>query len=335
MSNFTNSPLAENNPKYHASSNNYTEGRVVNGKAYKIDTLTPHVWVGHPKTKAIHASPFQKSRQCSCNYGIMDDGSSYVCVDEANRSWCSSNRYNDVRAVTFEIASDTAEPYAITDKALDALIKLCIDVCKRNGLKNVTWINDKEKAVEYQKNMPDGEAIITVHRWWAKKSCPGNMLMGKMDYICDQINKGLGVEETKPAPAHSQPAPAPAPATPSMKTIDEIAKEVIDGKWGNGADRRSKLTAAGYDYNAVQGRVNEILGYKPKSYYRVQCGAFRLRENAEALASKIKAKGHDTYIINKDSLFKVQLGAFSDRQNAEKLSVALSFEGFDTYIVRY
>ena len=332
MSNFSNSPLAENNPKYHATSNNYTEGRVVNGKAYKIDTLTPHVWVGHPKTKAIHASPFQKSRQCSCNYGIMDDGSSYVCVDEANRSWCSSNRYNDVRAVTFEIASDTTEPYAITDKALDALIKLCIDVCKRNGLKNVTWINDKEKAVEYQKNMPDGEAIITVHRWWVKKSCPGNMLMGKMDYICDQINKGLGVEETKPAPTPSQPTPAPTPATPDNDTIEGLAKRVIDGEFGNGEARKKAL---GDLYPVVQAKVNELLGYTKKVYWRVQCGAFREKSNALELQSKLKAKGYDTYLVNVNGLYKVQLGAFSSRLNAETLSSKLSFDGFDTYIVQY
>ena len=46
---------------------------------------------------------------------------------------------------------------------------------------------------------------------------------------------------------------------PSKKTIDEIAKEVILGKWGNGEDRKKALTEAGYDYNAVQKRVNEIL----------------------------------------------------------------------------
>ena len=45
----------------------------------------------------------------------------------------------------------------------------------------------------------------------------------------------------------------------SGKTVDELAREVLDGKWGNGSARKNKLTAAGYDYNAVQKRVNEIL----------------------------------------------------------------------------
>lgn len=43
------------------------------------------------------------------------------------------------------------------------------------------------------------------------------------------------------------------------KTVDEIAREVIKGVWGNGADRKKRLTAAGYDYSAVQRRVNELL----------------------------------------------------------------------------
>ncbi len=55
-----------------------------------------------------------------------------------------------------------------------------------------------------------------------------------------------------------------APTGPVMKSVVEVAKEVIQGKWGNGDDRVKKLTAAGYDYDAVQAKVNEILrGNKP------------------------------------------------------------------------
>ena len=45
----------------------------------------------------------------------------------------------------------------------------------------------------------------------------------------------------------------------TTKSVDELAKEVIAGKWGNGTDRKNRLTSAGYDYNAVQRRVNELL----------------------------------------------------------------------------
>lgn len=55
------------------------------------------------------------------------------------------------------------------------------------------------------------------------------------------------------------PEPAPQPTPAPTKSIDEIAKEVIDGKWGNNPERKKALTEAGYDYNAVQKRVNEML----------------------------------------------------------------------------
>lgn len=48
--------------------------------------------------------------------------------------------------------------------------------------------------------------------------------------------------------------------TVKLKSVDEIAKEVIRGDWGNGAERKEKLTAAGYDYAAVQKKVNKLLG---------------------------------------------------------------------------
>ena len=45
----------------------------------------------------------------------------------------------------------------------------------------------------------------------------------------------------------------------STKSVDQLAREVIYGYWGNGQDRKNRLTAAGYDYNIIQARVNELL----------------------------------------------------------------------------
>lgn len=55
------------------------------------------------------------------------------------------------------------------------------------------------------------------------------------------------------------------PKVEERKTIDELAQEVIAGKWGNGSERRNRLESAGYDYNAVQNRVNEILSGQPST----------------------------------------------------------------------
>lgn len=76
----------------------------------------------------------------------------------------------------------------------------------------------------------------------------------KVDSLVAQLKAegfAVTVDEVTPAP---QPTPAPA-----QKSVDEIAKEVLAGKWGNGSDRKERLTAAGYDYKAIQKRVNELL----------------------------------------------------------------------------
>ena len=62
------------------------------------------------------------------------------------------------------------------------------------------------------------------------------------------------------------------PQNTAKKTVDEIARECIDGKWGNGAIRKRNLEKAGYDYDVVQTRVNEILAEQKKQYYTVQKG---------------------------------------------------------------
>ena len=82
--------------------------------------------------------------------------------------------------------------------------------------------------------------------------------------------RGYGV------PKYSTGIAAPAPAAPTTpaKTVDELATEVLDGKWGNGTDRKNHLTAAGYDYSAVQAKVNELLKKQEAApvYYTVKSG---------------------------------------------------------------
>jgi GH25 family lysozyme M1 (1,4-beta-N-acetylmuramidase) len=59
---------------------------------------------------------------------------------------------------------------------------------------------------------------------------------------------------------------------PVQKSVDELAQEVIDGKWGNGEDRKVRLTNAGYNYAEVQARVNELCGAKKEITYTVKAG---------------------------------------------------------------
>lgn len=117
------------------------------------------------------------------------DGRIGLCVDEQNRSWCSSSKDNDQRAVTIECASDTFAPYKMTDEVFNSLVELCVDICKRNDKNRLIWIADKEKALNYQ--LKDGEMLLTVHRWFAKKECPGEWLYARLGELAYKVNKQL------------------------------------------------------------------------------------------------------------------------------------------------
>ena len=160
-------------------------------RTHTIDRITPHAVVGQLSVERICDCFKDSSRQASCNYAIGADGRIGLCVDEQNRSWCSSSRDNDQRAVTIECASDLTEPYAMNDKVYASLIELCIDICRRNGKKKLVWIADQEKALSYEVR-PD-EMLFTVHRWFAKKSCPGNWLFERMGRLAYEVNGKLGV----------------------------------------------------------------------------------------------------------------------------------------------
>lgn len=82
--------------------------------------------------------------------------------------------------------------------------------------------------------------------------------------------------------------------TSDKKTIDELAEEVIDGKWGDGEDRKTKLEKAGYDYDAVQDRVNEILSRPKKSITEVAKDVIDGKYgNGETRKKKLEAEGYN------------------------------------------
>ena len=165
-------------------------------RTHSIDRITPHCVVGQLTAESICGCFTSPSREASCNYGIGKDGKIALCVEEKNRSWCSSSNANDQRAVTIECASDTTEPYAFRDVVYQTLIKLCVDICKRNGKTKLLWLGDKTKTLSYTPK-PD-EMVLTVHRWFANKSCPGNWMYARMGDLAKKVTAALG-GDTKPA----------------------------------------------------------------------------------------------------------------------------------------
>ena len=163
---YTNSALAA----YKQLSPNHSGQRT-----HSIDRITPHCVVGQCSAEELGDWFAQSSIEASSNYGIDKDGRVGLYVEEKNRSWCSSSNANDQRAVTIECAS---------------LITLCVDICKRNGKKKLIWFGDKDKTLNYSPK--SDEMVLTVHRWFASKSCPGNWMYARMGDLADKVTVQLG-----------------------------------------------------------------------------------------------------------------------------------------------
>ena len=178
---YTNSPLVD----YTKLSPNHSGKRT-----HSIDRITPHCVVGQCSVETLGSIFTPTSKQASCNYGIGSDGRVALIVEEKNRSWCSSSNANDQRAITIECASDSTEPYAFKDVVYQKLITLCVDICKRNGKTKLIWLGDKDKTLNY--TPASGEMVLTVHRWFANKSCPGSWMYARMGDLAAKVMAALG-----------------------------------------------------------------------------------------------------------------------------------------------
>ena len=240
---YTNSPMVS----YTKLSPNHSGQRT-----HSIDRITPHCVVGQCSVETLGNVFLPKSRQASSNYGIGSDGRIGMYVEEKNRSWCSggTDKYgnpirvngisgadNDHRAITIEVASDTTHPYAVTDQAYNALVRLVADICKRNGIKKLLWKGDKSLVGKVS------EQNMTVHRWFAQKACPGDYLYNRHAQIAVEVNKLLGNASDTPAP----------PKPPAQKTLYRVRKS-----W---SDTKSQLGAFSVLANA-KSLVDKNPGYK-------------------------------------------------------------------------
>lgn len=174
---YTNISPNKNSPRNHA-----------------IDTITIHCVVGQLSAKTICDMFKSRSAGASCNYAIGKDGEIGLCVEEKDRSWCSSNGENDNRAITIECASDMSHPYAINAKVYNSVVNLCADICERNGIQKLMWEADKSLIGQVDKQN------MTVHRWFANKACPGDYIYERLGQIADAVNEKLGASSTSTRP---------------------------------------------------------------------------------------------------------------------------------------
>ena len=263
-------------------------------RTHSIDRISPHCVVGQCSVETLGSIFSNIAKQASCQYGIGPDGRVGMYVEEKNRSWCTSSNANDQRAVTIECASDTTHPYAMKDVVYETLINLCTDICRRNGKTKLIWISDKETALNY--TPASNEMQLTVHRWFANKSCPGDWLFSRLGDVASRVTANLNGASTPTTTTYpsvpflvkvlvsnlyyrSEPSmngtvkgktgkgtftivevkddwgrlksgvgwiylgnssycTIAGSTKTTTKSIDELAREVIQGKWGNGQDRK-------------------------------------------------------------------------------------------------
>ena len=159
-------------------------------RTHVIDTISVHCMAGNLSVETCGALFAKSSREASSNYGIGSDGRIALYVDEANRSWCTSSRSNDQRAITIEVANTVAaDPWPISDAAYNALINLLVDICQRNGIKKLLWEGNNNLIGQVDRQN------MSVHRWFAAKACPGDWLYEHHGQIAEEVNARL--EEKK------------------------------------------------------------------------------------------------------------------------------------------
>ena len=161
-------------------------------RVHKIDTITIHCMAGNLSVESCGALFADPEYEASSNYGIGSDGRIALYVDERNRSWCSSSYSNDQRAVTIEVANIGGGPlWPVSNQAYNALIDLVTDICRRNGIKQLLWRADKNLIGQVSKQN------MTVHRWFAQKSCPGEYLYNRHGDIAAKVNQRLTALRTR------------------------------------------------------------------------------------------------------------------------------------------
>lgn len=144
-----------------------------------ITKITIHHMAGFMTVEECGAMFAQSSRRASSNYGIDSSGKVGMYVEEKDRSWCSSSPENDHQAITIEVANSTGAPeWRVSDKALEKLIELCADICRRNNIEKLNFTGDKN-------------GNLTMHKWFAATACPGPYLESKFPYIAEEVNKRL------------------------------------------------------------------------------------------------------------------------------------------------
>lgn len=145
-----------------------------------IRKVTIHHMAGDFSLEDVGTVFARQDRRASANYGIDSDGRVALYVEEGDRAWSSSDQANDDQAVTIEVANDEiGGDWHVSDAAYAALLDLCEDICRRNGIQALRYTGD-------------AGGTLTIHSMFSTGTeCPGPYLTGRMEEIAETVTSRL------------------------------------------------------------------------------------------------------------------------------------------------
>lgn len=196
---------------------------------------------------------------------------------------------------TYPVFFDMEEKKQISGLNTDTRTKMAIAFCEKirqAGFKPGVYVNPSFMENYYDKSRIVGKYDIWLAHWTNSPDCPSKNNYGQTmwQWGLDRIS-GYDVDGDICFTDYGK-------KNPVKKTIDQLADEVLAGKWDNGAERERLLTAAGYDYSAVQKRVNEILNKKTVDEIANEVIRGEWGNGAER-KEKLTAAGYDYFAVQK------------------------------------
>ena len=236
----------------------------------KIDKITIHHCAGKLSLETIGAIFASGAREASANYGVDNEGRVGQYVDESNRAWTSSNGDNDRRAVTIEVAnSEVGGNWPVSAKALEGTINLCVDICKRNGIKKLNYTGDTT-------------GNLTMHCYFAATACPGPYLKSKFQYIADETNRRLNNgEEPKPQKLVVDGLFGPLSTIAMQRWLGTYADGIISDQLSYLREYFENITSVEYGYGGSS-MVEAFQKYLNKKGYKIEVDGYLGQETSTA-----------------------------------------------------
>lgn len=272
-----------------------------------ISKITIHHMAGVMTVEQFGNLVANPSREMSSNYAIGNNGRIGLYCEEKDRSWCSSSPWNDHRAITIEVSNDVyGEPWSISTAAYNSLIKLCVDICKRNGIKKLEFTGDTSGSLTY-------------HYQFSPTSCPGTWIKNHTQEICNKVNAQLGSSQ-----------PANQPTTSSKFSVGDLVKIKSGARYYDGGAIPNWVLAENWYISSISGD-RAVLGNNESKSKNIQspintANLVMVKSNAPAPVKSLYTKN----LTSGTPIYK-EIG----KNATDKITVSTTYTIVDEKIVNY